>query len=201
MGFSRISSKGFTIIEIMIAISVFSMAMMLVMEVVIGMGKQYQKASYTTQLNSASRSFHEEIANDINYGSTTPLVANNGTELRWICLSGSIMYAWRNSVNGNPLAYGLFKGQDSNCTNATLAPASAANIINNGFNLLPANSFVKNIEINLEGSGLYSLKTDFRSGAQDMFVDSDISKDCLPTLRGGDFCSVVQYNNVVRQRL
>ncbi len=201
MGYSRIGSKGFTIIEIMIAISIFSMAMMLVMAVVIGMGKQYQKASYISQLNSASRGFHEEISRDINYGSATPTVKDNGADLRWICLSNNIMYAWRNSVNDSPLNYGLFKGEEGNCTDTALAPASAANIINTGANLLPANGFVKSIEISSSSGNTSTVKTDFRSGTQDMFVDADIAKDCLPTLRGGDFCSVVQYNNSVRQRL
>lgn len=203
MAYKTINKKGFTIIEIMIAISVFSMAIMLVMAVVIGMGKQYQKASYTTQLNSASRSIHDEIAKDINYGSIVPSVQppSSTDNLRWMCLSNNVMYAWYNSVDGN-IQYGLFKGQSPNCTVSSLAPAEAEAVINSsGTNLLPANSFVKSIEINSAGGNTYTVKTDFRSGTQDMFAGNSISNECLPTLRGGDFCSVVQYNNSVRQRL
>ncbi len=202
MVFKRLNRKGFTIIELMIAISVFSMAMMLVMAVVIGMGKQYQKATYTTQLNSASRSFHEELARDVSYNSLEPKVRQvAGENFRWMCFGNSTMYAWIDSVAAGTVNNGLFKGQDSRCTDSSQALAAAQQVINTGVNLLPSNGFVKSITVDSNGAGSFVISTDFRSGMADMFVDSDISKECLPTLRGGDFCSVVQYNNVVKQRL
>jgi prepilin-type N-terminal cleavage/methylation domain-containing protein len=193
--------KGFTIIEIMIAISVFSMAMMIVMAVVIGMGKQYQKATYTTQLNEASRSFHQTIATDINYGGLEPKVnTTSDSKYKYICLSNNIVYAWP-VTNGSVIANGLFRNSFTTYCDGNDSAATAT--VANGENVLPANGFVASINIVSSSNGTSNIKTDFRSGTADMFTDSSnpATSSCLPTLKGGDFCSVVEYNNTVRKRI
>ncbi|MBX7263412.1 MAG: type II secretion system GspH family protein [Chitinophagaceae bacterium] len=197
----KIKQQGFTVIEIMIAISIFSMALMIVMAVVIGMGKQYQKATYTTQLNAASRTFHQTIATDINYGGIDPkvLTTTNG-QYKYICLSNNIVYAWPVTV-GAVIANGLYRASFAGFCNGNDSAASTT--VASGSNVLPANGFVGSIEIDPKIGGTYSVKTNFRTGTADMFSDSTnpSSSSCLPTLRGGDFCAVVEYNNSVRKRI
>lgn len=197
----KIKQKGFTVIEIMIAISIFSMALMIVMAVVIGMGKQYQKASYTTQLNSAARSFHQTIATDINYGGIDPeIITTTNGQYRYICLSNNVVYAWPVS-SGGTIANGLFRGTfTAYCNGNDLAATTTAST---GTNVLPANGFVGAVEINPTVGGSYNVKTNFRTGTADMFSDptNPNGSNCLPTLRGGDFCAVVEYNNSVRKRI
>lgn len=198
------NKKGFTIVELLIAISVFSMAIMLVTAVVLGIARQYQKASYTVQLNDASRNIHEMLAKDSNYGDSSPVRGTGGNKT-WVCSNG-VMYAWPNTVDG-AIGNGLFRYEPTptETCDATSASASTAAIaITDGVNLLPKNGFVANFSIDDSiGGGVSQILTNFRVGTADMFTESDnpAGSNCLPTLKGGDFCAVVQYNSVVRPHI
>lgn len=202
----KFNKSGFTVVELLISISVFSVAMMAVMSAVIVMGRQYQKASYTTQLSSASKSLHQAIANDINYGSTVPEAkfTAGSPKYGYICLTGNLVYAWEASAGGS-IKYGLYKYQYTNsCSGNPDAAVAAA--VTNGTNILPKNGFVAKIDIDSSvGADLSVVKTDFRTGEADMFSNSGdvVNSDttCLPVLKGGDFCAVVQYNSSVKKRI
>ena len=203
MVFKHKKQKGFTILELLIAITVFSLSLMLVMAVVIGMGKQYQKATYITQLNDASRTVHQTLSDDINYSKLTNAevkTAADGSNNSYICLSGNIIYAWPLAVTDDKV--GLYKYTGTACDDN-----NAATAISGGTNLLPKNSFVANFSVNSEANETYVIKTEFRSGTTDMFSLTGTENrttagiKCLPTLQGGDFCSAVQYNSVVKPRL
>jgi prepilin-type N-terminal cleavage/methylation domain-containing protein len=198
------NKKGFTIVELLIAISVFSMAIMLVTAVVLGIARQYQKASYTVQLNDASRNIHEMLAKDSNYGNSSPVTFSlNGKT--WVCSNG-VMYAWPNTAGG-AIGNGLFRYEPlptQRCDDTSGSEPTATAAISNGVNLLPKNGFVANFSIdNTIGGGASRIETSFRVGTADMFTESDnpAGSNCLPTLKGGDFCAVVQYNSVVRPHI
>ncbi len=197
MVFKASRQQGFTILELLIAITVFSLSLMIVMAVVIGMGKQYQKASYTAQLNDAARNFHQAIANDVNYSKlATQLEVKNDGTTQYVCLASNIIYAWSLDTDG------LYKYQGTACD-----AGNANDARTKGVNLLPKNSFVAKVTIPPPTNNTYFITTDFRSGTSDMFkltgTETRVSDgiNCLPTLQGGDFCSIVQYNSVVKPRL
>jgi prepilin-type N-terminal cleavage/methylation domain-containing protein len=194
-----VNKKGFTIVELLIAISVFSMAIMIVTAVVLGIARQYQKASYTVQLNDASRNIHEALAKDINYGGSSSEVLSDGLK-KWVCSDNGVMYAWT-ATSGSSISYGLYR-YDLAATQT--CDASVFDIaIQQGVNLLPKNGFVANFSKDDIGAGASEIKTNFRVGTADMFTDinNPSTSNCLPTLKGGDFCSVVQYNSVVRPHI
>lgn len=184
------NKRGFTIVELMIAMVVFGMASLMTTAIVIGMSRQYQKGTYTAQLNDASRSVHQDIRDAIAYSkSYDTLKTDSGVS--FFC-AGSTMYYWPVTSPGTP-KNGLFKRALSGlpCTrdNAQV-----------GVNLLPRNGFVQNFSINLGAGGLYTITTNFAVGTNDMFTDTNYT-ECLPTLRGGDFCSIVNYTSNVKSRL
>lgn len=198
------NKRGFTIVELLIAISVFSMAIMLVTAVVLGIARQYQKASYTVQLNDASRNIHEMLAKDSNYGNSSP-VRGTSVNYSWVCSNG-VMYAWPNT-SGGAIGNGLFRYEPSStqtCDDTSGSEPTATDAIAKGVNLLPKNGFVANFSIdNTIGGGASQIETSFRVGTADMFTNSSepTISNCLPTLKGGDFCAVVQYNSVVRPHI
>lgn len=199
--FINTNRRGFTVIELMISISVFSVAMMSVMSAVMIMGRQYQKATYTTQLNSASRTFHQSISNDINYGGYSPEVKKTlDNSKSYVCLDKNVIYAWE-LTNNSTIKYGLFRGSYSGVCDEGVA----ASAISNGVNVLPKNGFVAELKIELSTAGTYLVGTDFRTGENDMFTNPAVpageDTKCLPLLKGGDFCSIVQYNNFVKKRI
>ena len=199
--FININKSGFTVIELMISISVFSVAMMSVMSAVMIMGRQYQKASYTTSLNSASRTFHQALSADINYGGYSPEVKKTlDTSKSYVCLDKNIAYSWEITKNSD-IKYGLYRGSYSGVCDDGVA----TDVINTGTNVLPKNGFVAELKIEPSSAGTFLATTDFRTGDNDMFTDSTVpagsSTKCLPLLRGGDFCSIVQYNSYVKKRI
>ena len=182
--------KGFTIVELMIAMAVFSVTIMLVMAVVIGIGKQYQKASYTSKLNEASRNIHEQLRQSIAYGGDyLPIVP--GT-YEGFC-AGKDQYFYTKS-NGPNIRNGLYK-------KTLITPGVCTNPPNTtgSINLLPPNGFITQFDRNVSGS-VIEISTEFKVGTIDMFVGESVNNNCLPTLRGGDFCSKLTYNSVVAKR-
>ena len=180
-------NKGFTIVELMIAMLVFGAASLMTTAVVIGMSRQYQKGTYTAQLNDASRAVHQDIRDAIAYNESY-VAGPPGTT--FFC-TGSTMYYWQNVIPPNPSA-GFFK------RDLDVLPCTQANA-NNGINLLPRNGFVQNFSVS-SANGIYTVTSNFAVGTSDMCTDNTYAQ-CLPTLRGGDFCSIVNYTSNVKSRL
>lgn len=184
------NKRGFTIVELMIAMVIFSVASLMTTGIVIGMSRQYQKGSYTAQLNDASRTVHQDIRDAIAYSKAFTPIANSGS-IRFFCASNNLYY-WDQTIPGT-IRYGLYKRSLTASQGCTAANASG------GANLLPSNGFVGELSINQSGD-IYNVYTRFNVGTSDMFTNANYT-NCLPTLRGGDFCSVVNYNSSVVSRL
>lgn len=186
--------KGFTIVELMIATLVFSVAIILTTSVVIGMSKQYQKGMYTTQLNDASRTVHQDIRDSAAYSKKLVYdLDGNGND--YVC-NGSVIYYWK-LASGNNNQDGSRNGLYKKTLKGI--PCNHSTAVENGSNILPKNGFVSKFTISIS-NGLYSINTKFNIGTADMFTDGTYQK-CLPTLSGGDFCSIVDYNTSVIPRL
>lgn len=189
------NNRGFTIVELMIATMVFSAVSLLTIVAVMGMARQYQKGSYTAQLNDASRTVHQDITSTIAYINKDEVSSIRSTPLgvSYFCVNRT-MYYW-SYPNATTIKPGLFKKQlgDVEC-NDTQA--------NGGVNLLPSNGFVNKLTIERSPTNinLFDISTQFNVGSADMFKDTTYTQ-CLPTLSGGDFCSIVGYNSSVMSRI
>jgi prepilin-type N-terminal cleavage/methylation domain-containing protein len=182
---NKTKQKGFTIVELMIAASVFSVAIIMVSAVIMGISKTYQKASYTTQLNDASRNFHQELKNSANQGSNISQVTGGTTT--WIC-AGTTVYYWKLSqdttYNG-----GLYKLENKTiCPEHTSPPTG-------GINLLPDGAYV--YSAGLDSASTKTATTSFGTGTPDMHEEGKLQNACLPTLKGGDFCAQVTYKSTI----
>lgn len=179
-------SKGFTIVELMIAMVVFGTASLMTTAIVIGMSRQYQKGAYTAQLSDASRSVHQDIRDAIAYTDSYTAGPPGAT---FFC-TGRTMYYWQNVLPPSSNA-GFFKRElgGLQCEQANA---------NSGVNLLPRNGFVQSFSIS-PNNGIYAITSSFAVGTADMFTDNTYTR-CLPTLRGGDFCSIVNYTSNVKPR-
>jgi len=181
---------GFTVVEFLIAIAIFSTIMILAITVIMSISKLYQKASYTSQLNSTSRNLHQELAVNLTYHSE--YVVLQGTPIKGFCV-GNDVYYYQLSSESN-IYPGLYKTQKTSSQICNQDRATG------GVNLLPKNGFVTELSINTDTS-MRQINTSFRVGTSDMFEGNNVANNCRPTLRGGDFCSVVNYNSNVRSRL
>ncbi len=185
---------GFTVVEFLIAISIFSTIMILAITVIMSISKLYQKASYTSQLNSTSRNLHQELAVNLTYHSQ--YVVLEAGDKQGFCV-GNDVYYYELSSDSN-IYEGLYKAQKTSTDPCTQAVVST--ILANGVNLLPKNGFVTKLSI-ITDTSMRRIETSFRVGTADMFEGDNVGNNCRSTLRGGDFCSVVDYNSNVRSRL
>ena len=189
------NKKGFTIVELMIATSIFATISMLTVTIVIGLSKQYQKGTYTVQLNDASRTVHQEIRDGIAYGGAIQLDPSMNTptvgDIDYFC-TGKDMYYWKISRSGS-IFNGLYKKQLATTDACDLTKTSG------GTNILPPQGIVTAFNI-VPQNDIYYISTNFATGTADMFTDNTFTM-CLDTLRGGDFCAIVNYNSTVKSRL
>ncbi len=193
--YKNANQKGFTIIELMIASMVFSVLIIMVSAVTLGVAKQYQKATYTAQLNDASRNVHQTISQTIGYGGDYSETSVDGYK---VYCAGTTRLFYKPSTD-TAINNGLYRQENTTDCGDTINIALAEN-------LLPKNGFITEFSVNKIGANnAYNIKTTFKVGTVDMFETTPnivkINNKCLPTLKGGDFCTEVTYTNVVVAKL
>lgn len=192
------NERGFTIVELMIAISILSITVLLTTGILTGIAKQYQRATYNTKLNDASRNVHSVIGDSISYGGTITAILGPTNGYKYFC-ADQIRYYWKTST-GSAISTpsGLYRDK-INCDNAPTDTTAAS-----AENMLPVNGFVTQLSISSSGL-VYNIATTFKVGSPEMFTDSNniggVDTFCRPALRGGDFCSQVSYNSVVVKKV
>jgi hypothetical protein len=185
----------------MIALSIFSVTILLTAAVIVGIAKQYQKSTYTARLNDASRTIHTTIGDSISYGGAiiSDHASTVGASGFYFFCSDTDRYFWKlssgSSVQGS--YPGLYKDNNDTCADPTEADAALAQ------SLLPTNSFVTEFSIVPQSGNIYKISSTFKVGSPDMYEDSNHieSSSCLPTQKGGDFCTVVTYNSSVVKKV
>ncbi len=201
----KTKQHGFTVIELLIAISIFSIIIIMVSAVIIGISRHYQRASFTAQLSEVSRSLHQELSLGIGYQSGVGLIQSSGTD-RYIC-SGKNLYFWKEQ-SGTSISppLGLFKRvlkYDETCSGSIdYTSAYATNLLPNG----SATGFVQSLSLDsVNGytncSKGCSVTTVLKIGTPDMFEGGSVNNRCLSTLNGGDFCSEVTYKSFVKSKV
>jgi prepilin-type N-terminal cleavage/methylation domain-containing protein len=194
MGNKNRTQYGFTIIEMMIALLILSMIILATTVAIIGFGRQYQKGSFVSQANNASRNLHQAIGLAMKYGDNYRIINSNG-DYKGFC-SGTDKYFWK--VSGRDIAdpSGIFLYKNGN-NNSCDQPNNVE--IGNSSNQIPANAFVTEFRACNQNESPCVIKTVIKIGTKDMFEDEDITKNCLSVFKGGDFCSSVEYSSTVQK--
>jgi prepilin-type N-terminal cleavage/methylation domain-containing protein len=198
--------KGFTIIELMIAISVFSVAIILITMGVLVISRQYQQASNRVKLESASREIHQQIAQSIQFSVENVLVSAASGGWRSLC-TGSQRYTYGSplasytTTSYNSLKSGLYSDQGAIgvCTVPTGGDAAITALPN----LLPSDAKV--LEFTYSGTS-NTLKSRFVSSSTDLLsvtaaatpVDSIV---CKSAAVGREYCAVVQLTSSAARRV
>ncbi len=203
----KLSSRGFTMVELLITVAIFSVTILMASFVIIGISRTYQKSTYVAQLSETGRAMQQELYKSIAYqGGVTGGVRNG---FSYLC-SGKNVYFWQDQ-SGDELTehVGLYQKIISNINCADSIPSnptldsSVANILPTG----GASGFVTNFNItplrfgDLECEFGCNISLTLKIGTPDMFVDGNVDNICLTTLKGGDYCSEVSYNSFVRSKV
>lgn len=211
--------KGFTIIELVIASSVFGVVLLIAMTGILYIGRSYYKGIITSRTQETARSISNEISSTFQYGGvnpvTSPAVADyGGLSVHTQCI-GKFRYSYiLDSRVSNDGAPGTSKhalwldviGEGKACApldlrqdvpedgNTDTSPDAKAQ----RRELLPNNMRLDEFSMQQQ-SGRSFLSTNIRL----IFGEQDLSPagTCIQNRFGGQFCAVSDLNTTVKKRL
>jgi prepilin-type N-terminal cleavage/methylation domain-containing protein len=201
----RKRSAGFTVVELMIAITVFSAVITLVSAAVIQVGRMYQQGVTKTKILDASRELHQDFAQNVQYGadissgvSDLDLGVDPFGDTKVWC-AGITRYSW---IPAKADSSNLAVAQDSFKvdTVAAFSDCTSTAIDAGAKKPLPKDTFVSVFTVT-EASGAYTLNTRFAYGDADMFQGNDITKSCRTSVAGGEYCAAVDFSSTVIQKV
>ena len=212
MAFNAKNRKGFTIVELMIAISVFSVVMIIATTGILLVARQYQSGVTKTAMQSATRDIHQKISDSIKYsgGSVWQKDSSSPTGYSVIC-AGNIRYFYKkpdlnidNKIENFSSLSSLYYEQkttgsftDSDCG---IGPSTDSQ------QLLPNNAKVAVFDVTtaVEDGVTKSatISTRFVKGDEDLFNLPEIPAQlqCKSGV-GNEWCSVVSLSSIVNPRL
>lgn len=206
----KLSTKGFTIIEVLIASLVFTTLLLLCMEGITRIAKVYIKSSSTTRASEFANAFIGDIAQQVKYGATIQPTA--GTNPIYFCVADS---AYKITINKketeaptgiNPIIKISYPG----CANGY-----ATADYSSGQNLAPVD--VRILKFSVTSSGgtnpIWTINMRVAIGDKDLLVDNNLPpKDLndasanLSTAKckgraGGEFCAVIETTTSASRRM
>lgn len=220
----KTDNRGFTILELMIAMGVFSGVLLLLVSTVVSVGSLYQKGIINSRTQEAARNISEQISRDMQL--TSGLFAEStrtlgGFKTTAFCI-GNVRYSYIEdtkldtdvppSSTGNKTAHHILWRDTYNgsCTPANLGIAGLPTT--NGRELMAESMSLKSTKEFVEDGisskyikvvdkvfgDLYRINIVVKYGDIDAF---DSAKGvCRPSNRGGAFCSVSSlHSEIFRQ--
>lgn len=202
----KMDNKGFTIIELMIAISILSVIMLISSTAIIFIARQYQNGVTRTTLQSASRQLHQKFTDSIKF-SGGEIIQTDSDGYSVICV-GDSRYYFKTPLTGSITTTtgmsNLFfdknsSGFSSSTCGAGLNESSSAK-------LLPNNSRVAQALLACDTPSPKSctLKTTFISGDDDLFnvsTSTDIDTLSCKAGIGNQWCSIVNLRSTVNSKI
>lgn len=196
------NKKGFTIVELMIAIAIFAVVSMMVTFAVVFIGRQYKQASTRVNLESASRDVHQQVSESIQFAGGDQLSpASNSSGYQVTCI-GDKQYAYGGNggsfsaatYTSTKVGLYVFDIPTGTCPNVGASPA--------GKNALPDGAKVLKFDYN---SGTSTLSTVFVSADADLLnLSTNPTADavlCSTAVTGKEYCSVVKLQSTASRRV
>lgn len=208
------SQRGFTIIELLIATTVFSVILLVVTTGIIRIGNIYYKGIISSRTQEAIRNISNDFsstlqfANGVKTPDRTPPPGSSS-----FCL-GEIRYTYfvdQEYTKGNEFTTGLFSedlAPSSNCTTTSsdcIGPTTS-NCVKDKRQLLSNNMRILQLAVDPQpgtSSKAWSIKAKVAYGDDDLFqTNADPSLNvCKTGVAGSSFCSVAGLDNIVKKRV
>lgn len=199
------NTAGFTIIELMIALSVISGILILSTTVILNLGALYTKGIYQTSTQNVARNIINEVSGQLQLGGATPIIASANT----FCLgSQRYSYVLNNKLEaGNSGDHALWRDTMNNSGScAPLAiigtPNPSDGLTNTavgGAELLSANMRLTDFGITTNANGTYTVRVTVAYGDDDLVVNAGGRTACIDGA-GREYCAVSSLIQTVGKR-
>ncbi len=217
------NSKGFTIVELMIATSVFSIILLICATALLDIGKVYNKGIISIQTQNASRSIMDELANQVQFGVSPPSAihtqAYSFLSVHSFCI-GETRYSYAIdsevvdtgfSLGNRKSPHALWRDTSSDpntCVPADLTqsnPSVIGGISGTGKEMIPANIRLRTLSLQLVSGNLWKLSLSIVYG-DDIFLrrlppGSGPIISCISTNSGGSYCGISDLSTEVQRTL
>lgn len=192
------ANKGFTLIELMIAMSVLAVLLLIATMTLLNLGKMYTKGTNQASIQDTTRNIISDISSQLQLGGTTPALSgmyntDNTHSIKqqgYFCI-GTVRYSYDvgQEVNAgdNPVNHALWRDKlasPSGCAALGGFPASTAGSTG-GQELIPDHMRLASISIAPVGSaGLYNINLSLAYGDDDLLCNTlapNAPHDCDPS--------------------
>lgn len=189
---------GFTIVELLVAMTVFSLVLVAAAASIIQIGRMYYKGVITARTQDTSRAIIDEISRSIQFSGEEPTFATttdpSGDEIHAICF-GSTRYTYKIDAQVGTDPYGLFKDVGG-------ATCETSDMSGEGTELLGENMRLSAFEVE-HTADQYKVTVWVVYGDDDV-IEPHPSEDrtvCRGAVTGSQFCAVSELSTVVARRL
>ena len=211
------SEAGFTIVELMIALSILSVILLVSTIVMTQIGKLYTKGVMQANLQNTTRNVMQDITSAIEFSGAPIYKAPSNSSypaVRALCI-GTTRYTY---VIGKELGVDYDGTSTSNVlwrdsiTDPTTCTVSY-NIVNStptsGYEMMPEHTRLTNLGVDNSGNNVYKFYISAAYGDSDLMNvgpanSTDPSQSFLPTCKGGvgsQFCASSTLNTTVARRV
>lgn len=199
------NTAGFTIVELMIALSVISGILILSTTVILNLGAIYTKGIYQTSTQNVARNIINEVAGQLQLGGATPIVASPnafclGSQRYSYVLNNKLDAAdsgdhvlWRDTLknSGSCVALGILG--TPNPSDSLTNPAVG------GTELVSANMRLTDFGITPNANGTYTVRVTVAYGDDDVVVNVGGRTACTNGA-GREYCAVSSLIQTVGKR-
>jgi prepilin-type N-terminal cleavage/methylation domain-containing protein len=208
----RLRQAGFTIIELLVASSVFSVILLLSATAMIQIGKTYYKGITEARTQETARDILSGISQAVQFsgGDIATITPNSNT--KGFCI-GSTRYSYIPGKLYAKTPTGHAFVMDSDCSSKKAQDLDSGGLAANSTELLGVNMRLDNnpvVSAIAATPGLYSVNVTVLYGDDDLIQNGDGSTpynstntphNCLPTTKGGQFCAMSELDTVVKKRI
>lgn len=217
------SSKGFTVVELMIATIVFAVVMLMMTFGVMQISRLFYKGITTTRTQEAARSITDELSRAVQFSGGNPPsnTFSTSTRIGWFCIN---QYRYTYALNkvystGTPHNHVFIKDQPSGGCNASSGAFNGGNL-NADFATMPVGTNPEELirnnmrlgNLNPTGAGdgesiivangsLYEVNIRVISGDNSVLEAANPPQKCLSNRAGTQFCAVSNLKTVVQKRI
>jgi prepilin-type N-terminal cleavage/methylation domain-containing protein len=209
----KLTQHGFTIIELMIATTVFSLVLLLCSTGLIQIGRTYTKGMTSAKTQSTARAVMDEISRAIQFSggsiATTPASRVDGVPYVFCIDDKRFSVVADRELKDNLAATSevrdvLVSDSFPGCS-ASIPPLALADVnfnvstVTGAKELLAPNMRIAKLQVNDKGGNLYEIVLRIVYGDDDVL---DAAHDnCQNVKAGSQFCAVSELTTVVQKRL
>ena len=215
------NQAGFTIVELMIALSIFTTILLLSSILLIRLGSIFTKGTNQASAQNVARTLVDDISSQLEFSGVAPIQylssSNNSSNPNVVCFGTSrYTYLINHRVSGDSLDHGLWRdtlNTDSTCqANMNFSsenhPHDGLNPTGNGVELLPEGMRLTQLDV-VANTDSYTVTVTVAYGEEDLvnFVQAsagppavETSTSCNQTT-GSQYCAVASLSRTVSRRI